>query len=211
VSWVADNLGLLLDTLLQHVLLTIPPIALTLVLAVPVVWLADRSRLVAGPITTLSALMYSVPSLPLFLLIPVAIGTPLRSPINVDIALTLYGLALLVPTTVAAVRTAPDTIVDAATGVGLAGPRLFWQVKLPLAGPAMLAGLRVVSASTISLATLGSILGIAGLGRLFTDGFQRGLTAEIAAGIVLTVALALVVDAVLLALAWLAMPWTRGT
>jgi osmoprotectant transport system permease protein len=143
--------------------------------------------------------------------IPAVIGTELRSATNVVIALTIYGLALLVPTTISALRVSDAAIVDASVAIGFDRSRLFREVKLPLVGPTILAGLRVVSASTISLATLGSILGIAGLGRLFTDGFQRGLQEEIVAGIVLTVVLALVVDAVLLAVAWILMPWTRGT
>ena len=190
-------------------MLTLPPILLTLLLAVPIARVVRRFERAAAPVITLSALLYTIPSLPLFLLIPVAIGTGLRSPINVIIALTIYGLALLVPTAVDAVRSTDEPVADAATAVGFSRAGLFWNVELPLAGPQILASLRVVSASTISLATLGSVLGVAGLGTLFTDGFQRGLQEEITAGLVLTVALALVIDLLLVALGRLAMPWTR--
>ena len=211
MTWAIDNGDLLWDTLVEHLQLTLPPIALTLVLTVLLAWVVDRFGRIAGPIATLSALLYAIPSLALFLVIPAVIGTALRSSTNVVIALTIYGLALLVPTTISALRVSDAAIVDASVAIGLDRSRLFREVKLPLAGPTILAGLRVVSASTISLATLGSILGIAGLGRLFTDGFQRGLQEEIVAGIVLTVVLALVVDALLLAIAWVVMPWTRRT
>lgn len=209
MSWALANLDVIIEALVQHLWLTIPPILLTLALTIPIAWLLHRSPRLATPVVAVSALLYTIPSLPLFLVIPVLLGTGLRSPVNLVIALTIYGIALLVPATVPAVRDASGPVVDAATGIGFSRTRLFWSVQLPLAGPQIMAGLRVVSASTISLATLGAILGIAGLGRLFTDGFQRGLEAEIITGIVLTVLLALALDALIVALGWLVMPWTR--
>jgi osmoprotectant transport system permease protein len=206
---VLNNVGVLMDALSQHLVLTLPPIVLTLLLAIPIAWLVHRFDRLAELVITISALLYTIPSLPLFLLIPVMIGTGLRSPVNVIIALTMYGLALLVPAAVTAVRTASAPVADAATAVGFSGSGLFWSVQLPLAGPQILASLRVVSASTISLATLGSVLGVAGLGRLFTDGFQRGLEEEITAGLVLTVALALAIDVLLVIAGRIVMPWTR--
>lgn len=194
---------------MQHLWLTMPPILLTIALTIPIAWLVHRSARVAGPVVTASALLYTIPSLPLFLLIPVVLGTGLRSPLNVVIALTLYGLALLVPVAVPAVREASRPVVDVATAIGFSRARRFWAVQLPLAGPQLVAGMRVVSASTISLATLGAVLGIAGLGRLFTDGFQRGIEAQVATGIVLTVALALVVDVAIVAIGRLLLPWSR--
>jgi osmoprotectant transport system permease protein len=209
VSWAADNAGLLATTTREHLVLVVPPIVLSLLLGVLVAWLVSRTRRIAAATSVLSALLYTIPSLPLFLVIPVVIGTSLRSSLNVIIALTLYGLALLVPTAIAATRGTSTPTLEVGTALGHSPLQLFWQVQLPLAGPQILAALRVVSASTISLATLGSVLGIAGLGRLFTDGFQRGLQAEIISGIVLTVALALVCDLLLVLLGRLFLPWTR--
>jgi osmoprotectant transport system permease protein len=211
VNWALDNRDLLADSLRQHMLLSLPPIVLSLAITVPLTWLLQRHARITGPVVTASALLYTIPSLALFLVIPAVIGTELRSPINVIIALTLYGLALLVPAAVAAIRSPADPVVDAATSLGMSRSSLYWDVQLPLAGPEVLAALRVVSASTISLATLGAVLGIAGLGRLFTDGFQRGLEAEIVTGVVLTVALAALVDLSLVLLGRLVMPWTRRT
>lgn len=209
MNWALDNREIVLDTLVQHLWLTLPPIVLSLALTVPIAWLVHRSARLATPVVTASALLYTIPSLPLLIMIPVLIGTGLRSPINVVIALTLYGLALLVPVAVPAVRDTSQPVVHVAAAIGFTRSRRFWSVQLPLAGPQLVAGLRVVSASTISLATLGAVLGISGLGRLFTDGFQRGIEAEIVTGIVLTVALALVMDALIVFLGWMTLPWTR--
>ncbi|MCW2972114.1 MAG: transporter permease [Thermoleophilia bacterium] len=209
MRWVAENIDLLGAATREHLGLVVAPIVLSLVLSVLLAWLVSRTPRIATFTTVASALLYTIPSLPLFLVIPVVIGTALRSPTNIVIALTIYGLALLVPTAITSTRGTAAPLVEAATAVGHAPRQLFWQVQLPLAAPEILAALRVVSASTISLATLGSVLGVAGLGRLFTDGFQRGLQEEIISGIVLTVGLALACDLLLVLLGRLALPWTR--
>ena len=123
-------------------------------------------------------------------------------------ALTLYGLALLVPATADALDAVDARVLDAATAMGMGRLRCFLTVELPLAGSAILTGLRVVTVSTISLTTVGAVLGVRSLGWLFTDGFQRGITAEIVTGLVATAALALVLDGLVLALGRLCLPWT---
>ncbi|MBC7460980.1 MAG: ABC transporter permease subunit [Thermoleophilia bacterium] len=209
MTWAIDNIDLLATATREHLGLVVVPIALSLVVSVLVAWLVSRTPRLAAVTTVASALLYTIPSLPLFLIIPVVIGTSLRSPTNIVIALTIYGLALLVPTAISSTRGTATPVVEVATALGYSPKQSFWLVQLPLAGPQLLAALRVVSASTISLATLGSVLGVAGLGRLFTDGFQRGLQEEIISGIVLTVALALTCDVLLVLLGRAALPWTR--
>jgi osmoprotectant transport system permease protein len=93
--------------------------------------------------------------------------------------------------------------------VGFSNWTRFWQVDLPLAGPVLLAGMRVVAVSTVSLVTVGAVIGVQSLGSLFTDGFQRGIQAEIIAGLVATVGLALIFDGALVLLGRMLMPWTR--
>ena len=125
--------------------------------------------------------------------------------------MTLYGFALMVRSAndgLAAVGEGPRL---SATALGYGGLRRFFAVELPLAGPSLLAGLRVVAVSTVSLVTVSALLGVPSLGQLFTDGFQRGILAEVLTGIVVTVALAWLLDAVLVALGWLVLPWTRAT
>lgn len=131
-------------------------------------------------------LLYAIPSLPLFIVLPVIIGTGLRDPINVVVALTLYGIALMVRMTADGLASVDVDIRQSATAVGFSDRNRFWRVELPLAGPVLLAGLRVVAVSTVSLTTVGAVLGIQSLGLLFADGIQRNIPAEIWTGIVLT-------------------------
>jgi len=98
---------------------------------------------------------------------------------------------------------------QSATAMGYGPWSRFWKVELPLAGPVLLAGLRVVSASTVSLVTLGALVGLSGLGYLFTDGYQRSFATEILTGVVLTVAIAVVFDLLLILLGRVVLPWAK--
>ena len=209
MTWLLDNLDLIGQLLVRHLMLSLPPIALSLLLAVPVAWLANRVRWLRVPLVSLSSLMYAIPSLPLFIVLPLLLGTNIRDQVNMVVALTLYGLALMVPATVDALGQVDRLVLDAAVAMGHPPVRRFLTVDLPLAGPTMLAGLRVVAVSTISLVTVGAVLGIPSLGQLFTDGFQRGIIEEIVTGLVATVLLALLVDLLLARAGRLILPWAR--
>ena len=184
MSWVAANLPLIGDYLVAHLAQAAPAIAAALVLAIPVARLAQRVRWARGPLVTGASLLYAVPSLCLFVVLPIVLGTRIYDPVDAD-------------------------AVDAAAAMGMGRVRRFLAVELPLAGPAILAGLRVVTVSTVSLTTVGAVLGVRSLGFLFTDGLQRNLGVEVLTGVVLTVALALALDALVLVGGRLAMPWTR--
>lgn len=211
MSWVAANLPLIGDYLLAHLAQAVPAIAAALVLAIPLARLAQRARWARGPLVTGASLLYALPSLALFVVLPVVLGTRIYDPVNVVVALTLYGLALLVPACVDALDSVDADAVDAAAAMGMGRARRFLAVELPLAGPAILAGLRVAAVSTVSLTTVGAVLGVRSLGFLFTDGLQRNLGVEVLTGIVLTVALALALDVLVLVGGRLVMPWTRRT
>lgn len=211
MNWIVDNLSLIGDQALTHLRLSVPPIILSFILSVPLGWVANRFRLSRAVLLTVAGLLYAVPSLPLLILIPSIIGTGLRSEVNVIIALTLYGMALMVRSVADALGAVDSDVKQSATAVGFSGWSRFWQVEFPLAGPILLAGLRVVVVSTVSLVTVGGVLGIGGLGQLFTDAFQRSIYAEIVAGIVLVVVIALVLDFLLVLLGRVLMPWTRAT
>ena len=210
MSWVAANLPLIASYLVAHLAQALPAIAASLVLAVPIARLAQRVPWLRGILVSGSSLLYAIPSLALFVILPVILGTGIRDTVNVVVALTLYGLALLVPATVDALESVDRAVVDAAAAMGMGRTRRFLAVELPLAGPTILAGLRVVTVSTISLTTVGAVLGVRSLGFLFTDGFQRGLTAEIVTGVVVTAALALLLDLAVLLAGRLVLPWTAG-
>lgn len=208
MKWILDNLDLIGELLVRHLWLSLPPILLSLVLAIPVAWLANKVRWLRVPLVSLSSLMYAIPSLPLFIVLPLVLGTGIRDQANMVVALTLYGLALMVPASVDALGQVDRKVLDAAVAMGHPPVRRFLTVDLPLAGPTMLAGLRVVAVSTISLVTVGAVLGIPSLGALFTDGFQRGIVEEILTGLVVTALLALLVDLLLARAGRLLLPWT---
>lgn len=210
MSWVASNLDLIAAQLGAHLAQALPPIVLSLLLAVPLAKLASRAAWLRGIVGVGSGLMYAIPSLPLFIVLPLLLGTGIRSPLNIAVALTLYGLALMVPGTLGAFASVGQDTLRSATAQGYAPLARFAQVELPLAGPALLASLRVVAVSTVSLVTVGGVLGVPSLGMLFVDGFQRGIIAETVTGIVLTAVLALLLDALLVVLGRALMPWSRA-
>lgn len=209
MTWFLDNLGLIADRTAAHLLLAVPPILLSIVLAIPLGWAMNRTRRLRPVLRSGAALLYAIPSLPLFIALPLLIGTGLRDPLNIGIALTLYGLALMVPSSADALDDVDPRVLDAADAMGYGPLRRFLVVDLPLAGPTLIAGLRVVAVSTISLVTVGAVLGVPSLGLLFTDGFQRGILAEIVTGLALTVLLALIADRLIVGAGRLLLPWTR--
>lgn len=209
MSWVLDNLDTITSSLGSHLLQALPPIVLSFVLAIPLAKLANSRGWLRGTVSVTSGLLYAVPSLPLFIVLPLILGTSIRSPLNIVVALTLYGLALMVPSAVGAFGSVSREVLQSATAQGYAPWARFAQVELPLAGPVLLAGLRVVTVSTVSLVTVGGVLGVPSLGMLFVDGFQRGIIAEILTGIVMTAVLALVIDGLLVVLGRVLMPWAR--
>jgi osmoprotectant transport system permease protein len=154
-------------------------------------------------------LLYTIPSIALFVILPPIIGISILSAENVIIVLSIYVVAIMVQTTTDALDSVDPGVKQAATAVGFSSWRRFWGVELPLAGPVLLAGLRVAAVSTVSLVTVGILVGVQSLGYLFTNGLQRGIEAEIITGIVGTVVIALLIDRVLVVLGAVAMPWAR--
>lgn len=211
MNWISNNVPLILERTGEHLAIAIPAIILSFLVSIPIGWVATRYSWSRGTVLTLVGLLYALPSLPLFFVLPLILGTGLRDPINVTVGLTLYGIALMVRSAADGFSSVDSHVEQSASAVGFSAVQRFWRVELPLAGPVLLAGVRVVAVSTISLATVGAILGIGSLGSLFTDGFQRNITAEILTGIVMTVALALLIDLLLVAIGRLLMPWARAT
>ncbi len=209
MRWVLDNLQLIGAAASSHLGLALPAIVASFLLALPLGWLANRFRWSRFALLTGASVLYAIPSLPLLIMLPLLLGTSVRDRVNVIVALTLYGLALMVRAAADALDAVPADAVFSATALGYSPARRFLQVELPLAGPALLAGLRVVTVSTIALTTVSAVLGIDNLGSLFTDGFQRGILEEVFAGIVVTMLLAITVDLALVLLGRVLMPWTR--
>lgn len=208
MTWLSSNWGVIGSLTLAHLWTALPAIALSVLFSVPIARWAAFSRRGGWVLSALSAL-YAVPSLPLLIVIPVIVGVALRSPINMVIVLTLYGVAVLVRQVAEGFRAIPRATMQAANACGYSLLRRFVEVELPLATPVIVAGTRVVATSTVSLVTVGAFIGVRSLGTLFTDGFQRGIVAEVVAGLVATVLLALVIDALVQGIGWALTPWTR--
>jgi len=210
MTWVIENLPQIGALLIAHLAITLPAILLSILIAVPIGRLAQASRSGRSALLGTTGLLYAIPSLPLLILIPTITGLPLRSAATMIVALTVYGVALLARSAADAFASVPSEITAAASAMGHSARATFVHVELPLALPVLIAGTRVVAMSTIGLATIGALIGIPSLGSLFTDGFQRGIVAEVATGVVLTVALAAVIDATLWAIGRFSQPWTRA-
>ncbi|WP_296140608.1 ABC transporter permease [uncultured Tessaracoccus sp.] len=210
MSWLLANWPRVLELTAQHLLLCLPAVVASVLVAVPIGRLAYRRPRVGEPLLEAATLLYAIPALPLLILIPALVGTPLRSPATMVIALTVYGVALLVRTAADAFASVDPRVRDAAVAIGNSPRSVFWRVDLPLATPVLLSGIRVVTVSTIGLVTIGALVGIPSLGSLLTDGFQRGITAEVATGVVATMLLALVLDLLLLGTERLLTPWAHA-
>jgi len=210
VTWLWSNLDYVGELMLVHLGLSLPAIVLSFVISIPLGWIAHRYAWSRGVLLSLAALLYAIPSLALFVALPALTGFGVRSPVNLVIALTLYGVAVMVRTAADAFDSVSRDVRQSATAVGYAAAGRFWGVELPLAGPVLLSGLRVVIVSTVSLATVGAVIGVQSLGSLFTDGFQRGIQAEIITGIVATIVLALLLDLAAVLLGRLLLPWARA-
>lgn len=209
MSWLATNWAEVWDLTIRHLWLSVRPIIIGFVLAVPLGLAAWRYSWLRGGLLSVIGLLYTIPSLALFVLLPPVIGISVLADLNLIIALSVYAVALMTRFAADAFASVDESVRRSAVAVGYSPWRRFWAVDLPLAGPALLAGLRVVTVSTVSLVTVGILVGIDSLGLLFTDGLQRGIIAEIATGIVMTVVIALVLDILLALGGRLLMPWAR--
>ncbi|HEV7957422.1 MAG: transporter permease [Microbacteriaceae bacterium] len=207
MNWILDNLDLMLELTLQHIRLSLPPIILGFLISVPLGWVAYRFQLTRGFLLTVAGLLYTIPSLALFVILPPILGISFLSEINITIALTIYAVAILTRSVADALGSVDPAVRDCATAMGYGPWRRFWTVEFPLAGPVTLAGLRVAAVSTVSLVTVGILIGVQSLGYLFTNGLQRRILVEVFAGVVLVVLVALLIDALLAMAGRRLMPW----
>jgi osmoprotectant transport system permease protein len=207
-SYVRDNWGDLQEALEQHVLLTVETVVIGVIVAFPLAVLAHRFRWLAGPVLGVSGVLYTIPSLALFAFL--APYTGLRQE-TVLIGLVLYALLILIRNILAGLEAVPPDVREAAEGMGYGGARMLWRVELPVALPAIMAGVRIATVSTVALVTVGVIVGYGGLGGLILRGFQNNFyRAEILTASLLTVALGLTFDLLLAGVTRLMTPWARS-
>ncbi|GAA2644840.1 ABC transporter permease [Paractinoplanes durhamensis] len=208
-TYLSNNWDTILTALRQHIWLALLPVVIGFVIALPIGYLGVRFPWLYHPLVNTAGVLYSIPSLALFVFLPVLLGTKILSPLNIVVALTIYTVALLSRTVADGLRSVDDIIVQSATAMGYRRLRRLTDVELPVALPVILAGLRVATVSNISLVSVGALIGVGGLGQLFTRGFQLFYLEPIIVGIVLSVALAGLADLAIVLLQRLVTPWTR--
>jgi osmoprotectant transport system permease protein len=209
MAWVWSNFSEIWGLTLDHIGLSVPPIIIGFVLSIPLGYWASRSKTARSILLSIFSILYTLPSIVLFVVVPIAIGAAILDPKNVVIALTIYAIAIMVRSAADAFASVPDSVRESARAVGYSAWQRFFVVELPLAGPVLLAGVRIVSVSTVSLATVGVFIGIPSLGNLFSDAFQRQFATEAWTGIIAVLLIAAVFDLILAGLGRLLMPWNR--
>lgn len=209
-DWLERNASEITSWTLAHLLLAGVPTLIGLALSIPLGALANRHRWTYSPTVTIAGLLYTIPSIALFVLLPGVIGTSILDPINVIIALSLYTVALMVRSVADALASVPDDVRQAAIAMGYRPLRRLLTVELPISVPVIGAGLRVAAMSNVSLVAVAALIGVPQLGQLFTKGLQMDFYTPIIAGIVLCVMIAVVFDALILAAVRVTTPWRKA-
>jgi osmoprotectant transport system permease protein len=206
-SWVGDHLDDIRGYLVQHVQLTVLAVLLGLLLAFPLALVAIRWPRTYGPVLGFTGMLFTIPSLALFILLIPFTGLSVRTSL---IGLTMYTLLILVRNIVEGLRGVDRDVREAAQAMGYTRTRQLFQVELPLALPVIMAGIRIATVTTIGLVTVTALIGQGGLGRLFIDGFTLNFTTPIVVGIVLSALLAFAADLTLVGLQRQLTPWARS-
>lgn len=209
-SWIGDNADDLAVATVEHLQLTVLSVLLGLVVAVPLAILIRRNRWLEGPVSGFAGVLYTIPALAAFaLLVPLLGVTSLWTPL---LPLASYSLLILLRNTLTGLDSVPDQLREAADGMGYRPVRRFLEVELPLALPAVVAGVRVATVTNVGLVTVTALLGRGGLGAFILDGIRRSIPfpTAIIVGTVGAILLAVALDLALLWLERAVAPWQRG-
>lgn len=208
-DWIGRNLDDLWAATQEHIILTVIAVGVGLVLSLGLSLIALRWRKTYLPITWATGILYTIPSLALFaFLVPITGLTKLTA----EIGLVSYTLLILIRNIVAGIDGVPDSVIEAARGMGYTERKLFTDIQLPLALPVIIAGIRIATVTTIGLITITALIGEGGLGFFILRGLQFFSaigTTQILAGTVLSVVLAVIADLALLGLEKTLTPWAR--
>ncbi|HEY1914982.1 MAG TPA: ABC transporter permease subunit [Streptosporangiaceae bacterium] len=207
MSWVTGNISELVHLTGQNAYLALIPVLIGLLVSIPLGVVCLRYSWLYAPVLGLTSVLYALPALALFVILVDYTGL---TNTTVMIPLAVYSLAILFPSVVDGLKAVPEPVRQAAVAMGFGTWRRLFSVELPIATPIIIAGLRVACVSSISLVSVGQLIGIGGLGFLLEDGQQRDFDTEIVTGIILIVVLALVVDLILVLARRLLTPWQRG-
>lgn len=208
LDWIVRESDSILVLLVWHLGLSVVPVVIGLAIALPLGWVAHRSGAFKSVVLGTAGLLYTVPSLALFVLLPSILGTRILDPLNVVVALTIYTVALLVRTVSDGLDSVPVETVQAAQAMGYRTLQRLVSVELPVAVPVIAAGLRVAVVSNVSVVSIAALIGTQQLGLLFTQGAQLRFLTPIIVGIVLCLVLAVVLDGLVVLLARRLTPWT---
>ena len=203
-SWISSNGALIWQLTKENAYLGVVSALLGLAISLPLGIAAARWRWFYPPTLTVVNVIYAIPALALFIALIPSLGL---TDTTVIIPLTLFSLCVLVPNVVDGLRSVPEPVRQAATAMGFGTLRRLVQVELPVAVPIVIAGLRIAVVSSISLASVGQLIGVSSLGYLFIDGEQRDFPTEIYVGLVLIIALALAADLILVGIRRALTPW----
>ncbi|MGB8404653.1 MAG: ABC transporter permease [Mycobacterium sp.] len=193
-----------------HLRLSLVPLLIGLVIAVPLGGYIQHRPTLRRLATVTASIVFTIPSLALFVVLPLIIPTRILDEANVMVALTLYTVALLVRAVPEALDAVPGETLDVATAIGYRRRSRLVKVELPLALPVLIASIRVVAVTNISMVSVGSVIGIGGLGTWFTEGYQANKSGQIVAGIIAVFVLAIVVDIAIMLAGRVATPWRRA-
>jgi osmoprotectant transport system permease protein len=208
-DWIAENFWEDIVPAIQgHIYLSFVSVAIALAISLPVGILAARYRKIYPPVTFVTGILYSIPSLALFSILISVPGIVIGAT-PVIIALVAYSLLILIRNVVAGIDSVPAETIDDARGMGLTQGQILFRVELPLALPVIVAGIRIATVTIIGIATIGAYISGGGLGKLIFDGINRNFPTMIIAGAVLATALAILADLLLLALERYLRPWAR--
>jgi osmoprotectant transport system permease protein len=206
-SWIGDHLDDIRDDLLQHLQLTGLAVLFGVLLAFPLALAAMRWPRLYSPILGFTGVLFTIPSLALFILLIPFTGLKISTAL---IGLTMYTLLILVRNMVEGLRGVDRDVREAAQAMGYTPARQLFQVELPLALPVIMAGVRIATVTTIGLVTVTALIGWGGLGQLFIDGFTLNFSTPLVVGIVLSALLAFAADLLLVAVQWGLTPWARS-
>jgi osmoprotectant transport system permease protein len=200
-DWVIQQSDTIAGLLWSHLILSLLPVLIGLALALPLGWAAQRSGVFKSVFLGAAGLLYTIPALALFVLLPGIIGTKILDPMNVVIALTVYTLALLIRTVSDGLDSVSEETLQAADAMGYRALHRLVAVELPIATPVIAANLRVAVVSNVSVVSVAALIGTPQLGMLFSQGMQQRFLTPIIVGIVLCLILAVLLDGLVILLA----------
>jgi osmoprotectant transport system permease protein len=207
-GWVGDHLAEIRAATFEHLRLTLLAVVIGLVTAGVLSFCGLRWRRTLTPITAVTGVIYTIPSLALFTLLVPVFG--LGSIVSAEVALVGYTLLILIRNIVAGIDGVDPSIRDAATGMGFTPRQRLLRVELPLALPAIIAGIRIATVTTVGLVTVTGVIGLGGYGDFINSGLKRQFNTEVVLGGGLAVVMAVTLDLLLLGLERLCTPWRRS-